>query len=79
MTKKRFIDLEEAKEIEKYRIIYRKLCHGEHVTIAVESLERSLDELFKNYVQVFLLFKERGMLEIKHIDSITNEDFLLID
>lgn len=79
MTKKRFIDLEEAKEIEKYRIIYRRLCNGDKVTIAVESLELSLGDLFKNYVQIFLLFKERGLLEIKHIDSIDDEDFLLID
>lgn len=77
-----FITITEKKEIQKYRTVWQRLCAGETVTIAVDvPLDVDLDygEIFKNYLETFIMYINRGTLKVKRLDEIKNEDFTILE
>lgn len=77
-----FITITEKKEIQKYRIIWQKLAAGENVVVAVDvPLNEKLNygDIFKNYLETFILYVNRGTLKVKRLDEIKNEDFVILE
>lgn len=77
-----FITITEKKEIQKYRTVWQQLCSGETVIIAVDvplTEEFNYGDIFKNYLETFIMYVNRGTLKVKRLDEIKNEEFIILE
>lgn len=73
VRKRMMMQMDESRTLNKYRVIFQRLCSGAEVLIITENY-MAPDIMFGTYERVFNLYVKRGTLIIKTLAEATDED-----
>lgn len=70
---RKLINGDDLRYLNNYRSIFQKLCAGVHMTVVTDTVQEP-EDIFGNYSKVFNMYIKRGLLEIKTITEIGDDE-----
>ena len=64
---------DDLRNLNNYRHLFQKLCAGVHMTVVTDTVQEP-EDVFGNYAKVFNLYIKRGLLEVKTITEIDDDE-----
>lgn len=70
---RKMISGDDFRYLNNYRHLFQKLCAGVHMTVVTDTIQEP-EEVFGNYSKVFKMYIKRGLLDLKTITEIDDDD-----